>query len=178
VTAANSDLAPLRRAAPRSRGPVAPRLAWLVGLTWLTGCQAATVIELGTCDVSIASATPAVVQAGDIVVMTASPMTETWDTVAFVDGTPAEVVSVDRVGCKACDQCRVDAACTDCGDCDTCDRLCVEECVETVTVRVPEGPVGIADIWIVNGHGRAEGVTIDVLAGEDTGGIEGIETRR
>lgn len=150
----------------------------LIGLVWLTGCQAAQVIELGTCDVSITSTPSTVAEAGDVVVLTATPMTKIWDTLAYVDGTPADVVSVDRVGCKSCDECRVKAACTDCGDCDTCDRLCVEECVETVSVRIPDGPSGASDVWIINSHGRSEGVTIEVLSAADTGGIDGIETRR
>ncbi len=142
----------------------------------LTACATTTVVTLGTCDVSLDETAALEAAPGEPLVLTGTPMTTDWDTVVWMGDVQADVVQVERVGCTSCDGCREIEVCGACEDCDACDRLCEEQCVETVTVLVPDLPAGEVDAWIVNRHGRSAPIPVTVTGAEDTGPV-GIETR-
>lgn len=142
----------------------------------LAGCTTTEVVALGTCDVTLDDAEVLEASPGEPLVLTGTPMTTDWDTLVWLGDVQAEVVQVERVGCASCDACRDVEVCGPCNDCDACDRLCSEQCVESVTVIVPELAAGEVDAWIVNRHGRSTTLPVTILGAEDTGPT-GIETR-
>lgn len=134
-------------------------------------CTTASTTKFPVCEVALMAVAPEAAAPGDVVVLTATPLSEAWDTALMVGGVRAPVLAVDRVGCEACDTCRDDEACEECGDCDACDATCAQECVETVTFQVPDLPEGTAWIELFNAHGGSDRLSIEVTpAAEDTGG--------
>ena len=134
----------------------------------LLGCLPATTSSFPTCDVDLVSVSPASATVGEEVTLTATPLTEDWDTAIRVGGIEAPVLAVEREGCSACDSCRLEETCSCTEDCDTCDALCAEECVETVTFTVPDLTAGEYDIVLFNAHGGSAPLSLVVVDG-DTG---------
>jgi hypothetical protein len=143
----------------------------------LPACTTSDVVTLGTCDVALFTPSAEQVRPGEPLTLGGTPLTTDWDTVVYVGGVEAEVTAVSRVGCKTCDTCRTESLCTECGDCDDCDRLCAEQCDETLTVLVPDVDPGIADVWIINRHGRSETLQVTVLSADTDSASGGTETR-
>jgi len=137
-------------------------------LLLLLGCLPSTISSFPTCDVDLVSVSPAAATVGEAVTLTATPLTEDWDTAIRVGGIEAPVLGVEREGCSACDSCRSTEACSCTEDCDTCDALCAEECVETVTFTVPDLTPGEYDIVLFNAHGGSAPLSLVVVDG-DTG---------
>jgi len=140
---------------------VPPLLA--LGMAALPACETTPVVTLGTCDVGLSSPSAESLRPGEPLTIDAAPLTTDWDTVVYIGGVQAELTTLDRVGCETCDTCRTEALCTECGDCDTCDRLCEEQCDESLTVLVPDLAPGPADVWLINRHGRSDSLSVIVL---------------
>jgi hypothetical protein len=157
--------------------PAALPRALALAATLLAGCTTTPVVTLGTCDVGLFAPSAEEVRPGEPLTLGGTPLTTDWDTLVYVGGIEAEITSLERVGCETCDTCRTESLCTACGDCDVCDRLCAEQCDETLTVLVPELEPGPADVWIINRHGRSETLVVTVLAADEDAPPEGIETR-
>lgn len=138
-------------------------------LTVLLGCTTTTSISLPVCDVELTIAQPEVGVAGDSVVLTGSPLTDTWDTAVYFGSARALVTDIDRDTCGDCDACRETNGCTACGDCDSCDVLCSSDCIETATVEVPAQTSGVVEVLLYNAYGASTPLAFTVDAPEDTG---------
>lgn len=139
----------------------------------LLACTDAVSLTLPTCTVDLVTLAPTEAAPGDEVVVTASPVTETFDTALTVGGVRADVLSVDRVGCDACDACLDEAECGTCStDCDACDALCEAECIETITFVVPELAAGDATVELFNSHGGSDRLALNVLEAGQAGGAD------
>jgi hypothetical protein len=132
------------------------------------GCTTATQITFEVCDLTL-QPDPARGLPGDLVVIRGGPMSIGPDTTALVDGTVAEVVSVDREGCDFCDACQAEAECLACEPCIVCETLC-EACVQSTTVRLPDVGPGLTSLALVNAFGSGS-VPFRMLGGDtgDTG---------
>lgn len=136
----------------------------------LLGCTETTTLTLPSCTVELHEAAPAAALPGEQVVVTATPVTEDFDTALSVGGVRAEIVSVDRADCDACDACMTDAECGTCSaDCDACDALCEATCVETITFVVPAVDAGETRIELFNAHGGSNRLAFEVLGASDSG---------
>ena len=143
----------------------------------LVSCTTSSTVTYPVCEIDDAQVTPAAAYPGDTVVITATPLTEAWDTAVTFGATRAEIISLDRVGCDACDACVVEYGCDLCDDCDACDALCAADCSESVTVIVPDLSPGSVMIEMFNTHGPATPMAFEVLgavdtAADDTGGAD------
>lgn len=134
-----------------------------------TQCETEAVSPSRSCEVVLNSADPSEGEVGDEVVVAGSPLTTIQDSLLMVGGTPAEVVSVDRIGCDACDTCVVEQDCSPCGDCDACDAVCDAECTETLRFVVPEREAGTADLTLYNLYGNSDPLSFSVQAAETIG---------
>jgi hypothetical protein len=141
--------------------PLVPRIAVLLALA-VAGCAPTGSTELHpVCDVDLTD--PGLSGApGDAVTLTASPLSEAYDTIVLVGGARAEVTAVSRDGCDACDTCRSEEDCGSCGACSTCDAVC-DACVETATFLVPDLAPGPAPLVLVNRLGQSATWTFEVL---------------
>src|SRR5688572_28932502 len=83
---------------------------------WLAGCATGTVDVFQTCELEV-ELLQTTIALGATVDASGGPYTNVRDTRVVIGGVPAEVVSVSRVGCEVCDQCRLDADCAPCGPC-------------------------------------------------------------
>ena len=153
-------------------------------LGWLAGCATGTVDVFQTCELELVLSTASGAP-GTTVTATGGPYTIVRDTQVRIGGVPAEVTSVERVGCEICDQCRLDDECAPCGPCfgieltgdvrDQCfgDGLAdppippaCDSCVETMAFVVPEGaPLGTTSIYVVNANGASGLLPFEVLPG-------------
>jgi hypothetical protein len=151
---------------------------------WLSGCATGTVDVFQTCELEVALLQTTIAH-GATVNASGGPYTNVRDTRVLVGGVPAEVVSVSRVDCEVCDQCRLDPDCAPCGPCfgieltvdakDDCfgDGLAdppippaCDICVETMSFVVPTGaPVGTTAVYVVNANGASGLVPLEVLGG-------------
>jgi hypothetical protein len=139
-------------------------------LSLLLSCVEAVTVEVPVCEVSLTSLSPAAAGVGDEVVLSATPLSEVWDTVILVGGVRAELSGLTRDDCDDCDSCREDNECSDCfSDCDACDAQCAADCVETATFVVPELEPGLTTVELFNTHGGSERIAFEVLGTSDTG---------
>jgi hypothetical protein len=166
------------------RWAVWPVLAWAS-----SGCGASSPNPIETCSIDVVLA-PVSAAAGDTVVATGGPMTETRDTLVQVGGLAAVVTAVERgETCEDCELCRRDADCAPCGFCpgqglpddqrlacfgDVLTDPVVEGscdlCVETVEFIVPDGlPVGPATVVVFNANGQSPPIPLQVVATSATG---------
>lgn len=127
----------------------------------LLACATTTDAIYLTCDVALVSVEPTVAAPGDEVTLTATPLTEDWDTAIRVGGLDADIVSVTREGCDACDSCNADQGCACNEDCDACDLIC-DACVETVVFTVPSLDEGEHGIVLFNANGGSMPLTLTV----------------
>lgn len=137
-----------------------------------TQCETETVSPSRSCEVLLSGAEPAEAQVGEEVQLNASPLTTLQDSVLFVGGLEAEVLSVDRVGCEACDTCIVEQECSPCGDCDACDAICDAECSESLRFVTPEREPGATTLTLYNLYGNSDPLAFTVVQAEspeDTG---------
>lgn len=148
----------------RAAAPVLARLALTCALGVAAGCTTSTSYIADRCDIGLGALSPAEAAPGASVVVTAGPLTRSWDTTVLLGGVSAQVVDLERSGCDSCDLCRNQADCNACDDCDDCDALCAVECVESLTFVVPELPAGSYSLQLVNGHGSSAGLSFTVLA--------------
>lgn len=137
----------------------------MLALLVLLACETTTVTGTAGCSLGIPTLSATSAAVGDTIVVTASPLTETWDTAVTVGAARAEVVAVDRSTCDECDDCKDTGECAICGDCDTCDATCAT-CVETLSFVVPDVTPGVHPVEIVNRHGRSERVELVVTAAD------------
>ena len=128
----------------------------------LISCAETVDVYSTSCEVVVESVSPSVSVPGAQVSVTGTPMTTTWDTAITLNGTRAEVISVDREGCEDCDQCKLDAACTSCEDCDACDQICKSDCEEVVVFEVPAVSPGEAELHLYNVHGQSHATPFTV----------------
>ena len=142
----------------------------------LLGCTTTTSVSLPVCEVTLTAAEPVSGAAGDAIVLTGGPLTDTWDTAVYFGTTRALVTEVDRSTCGDCDACRQTNGCTACGDCDTCDVLCSSDCVETATVEIPAIEAGAVEVLMYNGYGVSERLAFTVEGAADTGDTSGGDT--
>ncbi|MFT5686576.1 MAG: hypothetical protein ACI8RZ_007532 [Myxococcota bacterium] len=145
-------------------------------LTVLLGCTTSTSTSLPVCDVELTIAEPTTGVAGDSVVLTGGPLTDTWDTAVYFGTARALITDIDRDSCGDCDACRETNNCTACGDCDVCDVLCDTDCIETATVEVPALESGAVEVLLFNGYGVSTAVTFTVDAPGDTGDTSTADT--
>ena len=131
-------------------------------------CSSTPVTLAQNCDVRLSSVSPTSVSDGDTVRGVGGPMTSIWDTAVYVDGTRAELVSLQRDGCEACDECKQENSCTACDDCDECDAQCDSECVESVDFLAPSVDGTSANVSFYNGHGQSNPISIMYTSGTDT----------
>ena len=113
---------------------------------------------LGKPTLSASSAAP-----GDQVVLTATPLTEAWDTAITLGSVRAQIVSLDRTECTECDDCRDTGGCAPCDACTDCATSC-GVCAETVTFVVPVLDPGDYVLEMVNRNGRSEQISLTVTA--------------
>lgn len=140
----------------------------------LLGCVEPVSVEVPVCDVTLVSASPSSALPGELVTLTANPLTEDYDTAILVGGVRAEIGDVLREGCEGCDDCRETNECSACfADCDACDAQCASECVETAAFVVPELDAGPTVIELFNTHGGSERIAFEVLGASDTGADTG-----
>ena len=105
--------------------------------------------------------------AGDVITITASPLTAAYDTQAQIGGQAATVLELDRTDCAVCDACQEAAECSGCLRCEECVTSC-ESCTETVLVEVPlQLAPGPADLIVVNAYGNSEALTLEILPSPD-----------
>ena len=149
-------------------------------LALLFACTDTTQTEFPTCTVELLSIEPAAAQPGELVTLTADPLTELQDTDLRVGGVDAQVQSVDRTGCDDCDDCRTTQGCAACGDdCDACDAECRDNCVETLSFVVPELSAGTHQVVLFNAHGGSLAAPFEVLeTAVDTGPVDSGDSGR
>ena len=134
----------------------------------LFACDTTFTSTSQSCEVDLIAVEPAEVQPGDTVTLTATPLTEPWDTAIRVGGLDVEVLSVAREGCDDCVVCQAEQGCVGCkDDCDTCDATC-ETCVETATFTVPALDAGDHAVLLFNANGGSNPITLTVRE-PDTG---------
>ena len=121
-----------------------------------------------SCSIELQSIAPNEALPGESIQLEASPLTSVQDTALFVRGVQAEILSVDRTDCDACDECIAEQECSPCGDCDACDAICDTECIETAVFLVPELSPGAAAVTLYNLYGQSESVTLNVLEVDNT----------
>jgi len=140
---------------------------------WLLACLETTTQELASCEVALSTAEPAAAEVGAEVVLSASPLTEDFDTAVLVGGVRAEVLSLTRTGCESCDICVNANECSECSaDCDACDSECDTNCAESLVFVVPELAAGATTIELFNTHGGSERLAFEVVAAPDTGSTD------
>lgn len=141
-----------------------------LALAALSGCATAEIVSGDRCEVRISAVTPAEVAPGDVVVLTARPLTSHYDTSAWLDDHRALVLDVERTDCAECDSCREAEACTACDDCDACAAVCDSACIETVAIEVPAESEGATTVTVYNAYGVSEPAALSVGASSsDTG---------
>ncbi len=146
--------------------------ALLLMLALLAACQETTVTLTERCDVYLSALAPDAAPPGAPVVATARPLTQTWDTVVHVGGSPAKVDGVSRTDCAECDSCRSTERCSACDACNSCDDVCRDRCVQTVQFTVPQLDPGSHSVSLVNQHGHSTSLPFTVLGPPDTGGTD------
>lgn len=137
-------------------------------LLLLLGCLPETVSTFNTCEVDLVSVEPTEATVGSEVTLTARPLSEDWDTAVRVGGIDAEVLSVTREDCGACDTCQAEQGCACTEDCDACDVECRTDCLETVVFAVPQLAPGEHAVTLFNAHGGSASLDLVVVDG-DTG---------
>jgi hypothetical protein len=141
----------------------------------LAACATEITTTAYRCDVAIEGVKPTSAAPGDVVTLTGTPFTTSWDTAVYVGATRAVVEDVNRDTCDECDACVEDADCLICADCDACDVLCAA-CVEVATFVVPDVPAGETAIRLFNGNGESDPADFVVLAKPGDTGDSGPDT--
>ncbi len=142
------------------------RMAALIVLAPLflaTECGTEAVNPSRSCEIQLETPEPAEGEVGAEIHLTARSMTTLQDTRLLVGGTDATLLSVDREGCDACDDCVLETECSPCGDCDACDAICETECSESVRFVVPDKAPGEAAITLYNLYGNSDPVPFIVV---------------
>lgn len=160
----------------------------------LVGCSQVAVDSYQSCELELAfdrtTALP-----GETVVATGGPMTDAGirDLRVEVGGEPAQVLTVTRTSCDACDTCREEAVCSPCGPCngrllDAARRAeCFGDplasppvvgscaaCAESMSFAIPpDAPPGPTRVWITNGAGSSDPLPFEVLGSPRTTGDTG-----
>lgn len=142
---------------------LAPLAAWAA----LIGCNPDILEQYRVCLVT-GDPMPAEAAPGDVVLLRGAPMSEPFDTVVRVGGVVAEVMSVERDGCTACDACRAEEGCSSCGPCPDCDADC-GGCEQALSFLVPDIPGGPTVIMVYNQHGTSAPIPFQVWREPDTG---------
>jgi len=125
-----------------------------------------------SCELRLEAPSPDQGLPGAEIEVKARPLTTVQDSILFVGGKEANVLSVDRVGCEDCDACILEADCNPCEDCDSCDAICAAECVESLRFQVPDLNAGSVSISLYNLFGSSDSQAFTVLEEtepEDTG---------
>jgi hypothetical protein len=151
--------------------------AW-VFVFGLVGCAETTTIPQYRCDVRIAGLSASSGSPGELVAITGTPFTTSWDTAVYVGGTRALVDDVNRYNCDPCDDCfdeHVDECpARMCADCDACDALC-NACEEVATFAVPDVAAGKTSVRLLNSHGESNGMPFVVVGKPSYTGYSGAE---
>ncbi len=139
----------------------------MLTLLLLAACETTSTSGTATCSLGVPTLAPTSAAPGEQVTMTATPLSEAWDTAVTVGASRATIVDLDRSTCEECDDCRDTGGCSRCGECTDCEETCAT-CVETVTFVVPELEPGTWTVELVNRYGRSEQVQLTVTAAADT----------
>lgn len=134
--------------------------AGVVAAIWLTGCPDPEVPGFDSCAIEATLSTDEGLP-GEVVSVTGSPFTETYDTVATVGSVRATVLEVNREDCLFCDACHLVEECLECEECPACDEACAE-CVETLSFVVPEIPPGRTSVVLTNRFGSSPAIRFRV----------------
>ena len=134
----------------------------LFTLLHLMGCDEAIVYNTSRCDVQITEITPTPLLTTETAEIIGHPFTETWDSLATIDGTEIEVTTVSRQNCQECDECRQSYLCSPCDDCDECDPICKADCVEKMEVVIPQDTEGNRQIQVTNSYGQSEPQMVEI----------------
>lgn len=129
-------------------------------------CDLSTTLIDRACALGAPTLEPAEADAGGVVRVITTPVTDEADTVVTIGGVRAEVLGVVRDGCDACEDCRETEGCAGCADCDACDDTCAT-CVEAVRVRVPELEPGTYGVTVTTLFGMTEPAVL-AIGGPDT----------
>jgi len=135
----------------------------------LSSCDTTPVSISQNCDVRLIDVAPESARPGDVIAAQGGPMTQVWDSAVYVDGTRAELVDIQRVGCETCDTCKAENSCEACDDCDACDDICATECSESIQFVTPELESGTVQISMYNGHGQSNSIPLYLVSDTDTG---------
>jgi hypothetical protein len=143
-------------------------LAGVAGLAaGLAGCPLSGGTTYPSCAIEDLRAEPASAAPGDRVRLYASPLTEDWDTVVTIGSARASIERLVRQDCDPCDNCIAEDtaagwnACPQKADCHEDDCA---DCVEYVTVVVPELAGGRWAVEVRNSYGVSGGGSIEVVA--------------
>ncbi|MEZ4316519.1 MAG: hypothetical protein R3F61_03415 [Myxococcota bacterium] len=123
----------------------------MTALLLILGCTPIQTGSYQVCDLTL-SPEPAAAFPGETVVVTGGPLSAAFDLHVTVAGIAADVQSIERTECDACDQCLLDNDCLACGTCLPCTQTC-STCVETTTLVVPDAPPGDTRLSMVNVFG-------------------------
>ena len=93
----------------------------------------------------------------------ASPLSTDWDTTVFLDGESVPVISVQRLGCSSCENCRLENGCDSCGDCENCIMNCDPTvCVESISIQTPILSSSTVSLQIINQYGHTPVYQLEV----------------
>ena len=108
--------------------------------------------------------------AGQRATITATPMSEAWDSRITLGSTSVLAEDLNRINCEACDSCRERYECLDCFDCDSCDAICKSTCSEQLTFQVPDTLAGSYPLSLINRFGQSASTDVVITASTlDTG---------
>ena len=117
-------------------------------------CTDGEIIESNDCGVSLTEL-PELKSESEIV-LSATPLSDIWDTYVSIDGTSAEITSLQRLSCGSCDTCRVEQQCDSCEECTECTALCDSSvCFEEMTILTPVLTQSTAQLQIINKYGHS-----------------------
>jgi len=133
----------------------------MILLSLLLACDSTEYVTTQRCSIDIVDTVPAEAISGEALVISAYPLTETWDTLVSFDNQEAEVINITKEECNDCSECRELNRCTVCDYCDVCASSC-DTCAHSVEVIVPELLSGSTDLLIHNAQGSSDPYSISI----------------
>ena len=117
-------------------------------------CTEGEIIESNDCGVSLTEV-PELKSESEIV-LSATPLSDIWDTYVSINGESVEITSLQRLSCGSCDTCRIEQQCDSCEECEACTALCdISVCFEEMTIRTPVLTQDTAQLQIINKYGHS-----------------------
>ena len=139
------------------------------------GCTTDVTYSSGECRLVLDSSSASIVESGEVIQVTGTPLTTHFDTAAYIGGVRSTVLDVNR-SCVECDACRAEEACGVCSDCDACDTICKDTCIEIATLVVPSLPPGRTQLEIYNSYGHSNPLDIDIYHSPSSDPGQGLDT--